>query len=180
MKKSEKELKVAQRRHAKKKKGSNRREKHRKRLAKKYNKVKNQRNDFLHKTSSKLISENQTIFLEDLNVAGMMKNHKLAKSISDAGWSKFVEYLIYKADWYGVNVLLIDRFAPSTKKCSCGYINNDLTLADRFWTCPECLLEHDRDLHSSGNVKEFGLEKYCKNNCTGAGCSGEHRELSIC
>jgi len=172
-----KKLKVLQRRHSRKVKRSNRRRKHCRRLAKVHEKVRNQRNDFLHKLSSRLISENQTIFLEDLNVRGMMQNHKLARSISDVSWSKFVEYLKYKSEWYGTNVVQINRFAPSTKKCSCGYINNDLTLSDREWTCPECKTKHDRDIHSANNVKEFGLEKYLY---SGTGCPGERRELSIC
>ncbi|MBD3181033.1 IS200/IS605 family element transposase accessory protein TnpB, partial [Candidatus Poribacteria bacterium] len=101
--------------------GSNNRKKANLRVAKMYERINNLRNDFLHKLSSKLVSENQTIFLEDLNVAGMLRNHKLAQSVSDCSWSKFNEYLEYKSEWSGVNVLRIGRFEPSSKTCSvCG------------------------------------------------------------
>jgi putative transposase len=121
----------------------------------------------LHKTSTKLIRENQTIALEDLNVAGMVKNHKLAQAINDVSWSTFVSMLEYKADWYGKNILRIGRFAPSSKTCSCcGYINKGLKLKDREWTCLNCNSVLDRDVNASINIKSFAL----KNNL-----SGEHR-----
>ena len=104
-----------------------------------HEKVANQRKDFLHKVSTELIRENQSIALEDLNIKGMVKNHCLAGSISDAGWGMFVAMLEYKAKWNGVNILRIGRFEPSSKTCSeCGYINKELMLKDREWTCPEC------------------------------------------
>ena len=124
--------------------------------------MKNIRQDFLHKLSSKIISENQTIYLEDLNVSGMIKNHCLAQSISDVGWSKFVEFLTYKADWYGKNVLQIGRFETSSKTCSiCGEVNKLLTLKDREWIC-KCGVKHDRDINAATNIKKFGLIRYEK------------------
>lgn len=138
-------------------KGSNNRNKQRVKVARVHEKITNQRLDYLHKISSKLISENKTICIEDLNVEGMIKNHKLAKSISDVSWSKFVELLRYKAEWYGVNILQIGRFEPSSKMCSCGVINKELSLNDREWTCGACGLTHDRDILASNNIKKFAL-----------------------
>jgi len=152
-------LKVLQRRASKKKKkGSNNRKKANLKVAKLYEKVTNQRADFLHKTSTKLIRENQTIILEDLNIAGMMKNHCLARVISDVSWAKFITMLQYKSEWYGKNLVQIGRFEPSSKMCSCcGTINRDLTLKNRFWTCEGCKAEHDRDVNAAINIKKFGL-----------------------
>ena len=100
--------------------------------------------------------------LEDLNTSGMLKNHCLAGSISDASWGIFVSMLEYKAKWNGVNILRIGRFEPSSKTCSeCGYINKELTLKDREWTCPECSSTLDRDLNASINIKNFALNKLC-------------------
>lgn len=131
------------------------------RLALLHEKVANQRKDFLHKVSSELISENQTIAIENLNTSGMVKNHKLAQSISDAGWGMFVEMLEYKAEWYGVNLLKIGRFDPSSKTCSnCGRINKELILSDRKWTCKGCGINHDRDLNAANNIKNFGLRNH--------------------
>jgi putative transposase len=128
-----------------------------------HEKVANQRKDFLHKTSTKLIRENQTICLEDLNIGGMIKNHNLAQSISDVGWGMFVDMLKYKSDWHGANIAQIGRFEPSSKTCSvCGYINKTLTLADREWTCVKCGTHHDRDANAASNIKSFGLKnKLC-------------------
>lgn len=136
------------------------------RLALLHEKVVNKRKDFLHKTSTKLIRENQTICLETLAVKNMVKNHNLAQAISDASWSTFVTMLEYKADWHGKNILRIGRFAPSSKTCSCGVINKDLKLSDRVWTCKSCGTTHDRDILAACNIKSFAL----KNNL-----SGEHR-----
>jgi len=129
------------------------------RLALLHEKVVNKRKDFLHKVSTKLIRENQTIAIEDLAVKNMMKNHNLAQAISDVSWSTFVTMLEYKADWYGKNILRIGRFAPSSKTCSCcGYINKELTLKDRSWTCPKCSSVLDRDVNASINIKSFALK----------------------
>jgi len=132
--------------------------KQQKKVFKIYQKITNQRLDFLHKLSTKLINENQVICLEDLQVKNMIKNHCLAKSISDASWSKFVELLKYKADWYGRELVQIDRFFPSSKMCSrCGSIKKDLTLKDRVYNCPHCGIVIDRDYNSTLNILREGL-----------------------
>ena len=127
-------------------------------LAKLHEKIANKRKDFLHKVSTKLIRENQTICLENLNVSGMLQNHKLAQAISDVSWSTFVNMLEYKAEWYGINILRIGRFEPSSKTCSnCGNINKEVTLKDREWTCVKCNTTHDRDVNAAINIKNFSL-----------------------
>jgi putative transposase len=136
------------------------REKARLRLVKCHQHISNARNDFLHKLSKAIIDENQVIVVEDLNVKGMTQNRHLAKSISDSGWSTFVTYLEYKAKWYERKLVKVDRFYPSTKTCSnCGYINKDLALSDREWTCPVCGTHHDRDINASRNLYLVGLER---------------------
>lgn len=123
-----------------------------------HERVTNQRKDFLQKLSTKLIRENQSIALENLHINGMVKNHCLAKSVSDAGWGIFVDMLNYKAEWYGKNILKIGRFEPSSKTCShCGLINTALTLKDRSWAC-ECGSTHDRDVNAAINIKNFALK----------------------
>ncbi|TXH52109.1 MAG: transposase, partial [Cellvibrionales bacterium] len=120
--------------------------------------VANQRKDFLHKLSTRLIRENQTICIEDLNVKEMMKNRRLSKHIGDAGWGMFFQFLRYKADWYGTNIITIGRFEPSSKTCSkCGYIKHDLTLKDREWVCPVCGERHDRDVNAAINIRDFSF-----------------------
>ena len=151
-------LAVLQRRASKKVKGSNNRKKANLRVAKYYEKITNQRNDWQHKWSAKLVSENKVICLEDLNVAGMLKNHRLARSIQECAWSQFVSFLEYKAEWSGTRIIEIGRFDPSSRLCSCGYLNRNLTLADREWTCPVCHTTHDRDLLASQNILKFGLK----------------------
>jgi len=140
-------------------KGSKRREKARRNLAKTHEKIKNQRDDFLHKLSHRLTHDSQvdTICMEDLNVQGMLKNNKLSQSISDVSWSRFVEFLKYKCDWYGKNLFQIGRFEPSSKMCTCGKLNNDLKLSDREWVCQSCEATHDRDVLAAQNIKRFGL-----------------------
>ena len=160
-------LKKLQCRASKKKKGSQNRRKANLRVSKLHERIHNSRTDFLHKTSSKLISENKTICLEDLNVREMMRNHCLAQSIQDCSWSKFNEFLEYKAEWSGVNIVRIGRFEPSSKMCSkCGWINKDLKLSDREWKCESCDVDHDRDINAAKNILDFGLHK---NNLVGAG-----------
>lgn len=130
-------------------------------LALLHEKVANQRKDFLNKVSTKLIRENQSIALENLNVSGMLKNHRLALSIGDVGWSTFVDMLEYKAEWYGVNILKIGRFEPSSKLCShCGTINKELTLQDREWTCNGCGTLLNRDKNAAINIKNFSLKNH--------------------
>lgn len=158
LEKSTAKLKQLQRRFSKSKKGGNRREQLRKRLARQYEKVTNQRTDYLHKVSTKLVRENQAIIIEDLNVKGMMKNHHLAHSIGSVGWSTFFSMLEYKCEWYGKTLIRIGRFEPSSKMCGCGYINRELNLSDRSWTCPKCGITNDRDLLAAQNIKRFGLQ----------------------
>ena len=154
---SEKKLKQLQRRASKKQKGSANRRKAVKRLARQHEKVSNQRQDFLHKTSIQLVRENQAIYIESLAIRNMIKNHCLAKSISDSGWNTFVNMLKYKGSWYGCHIVKIDRWFPSSKRCHvCGYINDNLTLSIREWQCPECKTNHDRDLNAAINILTFG------------------------
>lgn len=151
-------LKVLSRRLRNKRKGSNNKKKSYKKLAVIHERIANQRRDFLHKLSSRIISENQAICIEDLNISGMVKNHKLAQSISDAGWGMFVEMLKYKAEWNGRTILEIPTFEPSTKVCSnCGAINKMLTLKHREWICANCGVEHDRDINAAKAIKQYCL-----------------------
>lgn len=155
---AEARLKTLQRRFARKKKGSNRREAARRKLAVAYEKVRNCRTNFIHQVTSRIIRENQTIIIEDLNVQGMLKNYNLAKHIASASWSEFFRQLQYKCEWYGKNLIKIGRFEPSSKMCTCGYVNKDLKLSQREWDCPNCGQHNDRDLLASINIKRFGLQ----------------------
>jgi putative transposase len=151
-------LKCLQKRVSKKVKGSKNRNKARQQLSKLHEIIANQRNDFQNKICFKLISENQAIALETLNVKGMIKNHCLAQAIGDVAWSSFVTKLEYKAEWFGKTILRIGRFEPSSKTCSvCGATNNTLTLKDREWECIECKTKHDRDINAAINIKKFAL-----------------------
>ncbi len=124
-----------------------------------HEKVANIRKDFLHKLSINIIRENQTMMVESLKAINMLKNNNLARSISDVSWSKFVEFLEYKADWYGRGFIKIDTWFPSSLLCSrCGYQHKELDLKDRSWTCPECNTDHDRDINASKNILEAGLK----------------------
>ncbi len=158
--KSLKALRRGQSRHSKKKKGGKNREKSRMKLARIHEKITYQRNDFLHKVTTKIIRENQagTLCIEDLNVAAIGRNRKLSLHVSDAGWGTFRQYLTYKADWYGVNLRVIDRFAPSSRMCSCGTKNTELTLKQRTWTCAACGTTHDRDLLAAQNIVRFAFQ----------------------
>ncbi len=160
LRKSLKKLKTLSKRYSKKVKESNNREKARLKLALQYEKVTNQRKDFLHKTTSSLLNKYDTICLETLNVKGMVKNHKLALSISDLGIGMFNQFLEYKALERGNNILRIGTFQPSTKICNiCGAINNDLKLSDREWTCTNGH-ELNRDFNASLNIKKYSFIKY--------------------
>lgn len=159
LEKFSKRLACLQRRLSRKKKRSNRYKKAKLTVAICHERIKNRRQDFLHKVSKRIISENQTVIIEDLNVEGMLKNHCLAKGISSVAWNEFFRMLQYKAEWNGVNLIKIGRFEPSSKMCSCGHINKDLKLSDRKWICPCCGSENDRDLLAAQNIKKFGLEK---------------------
>jgi putative transposase len=127
-------------------------------VARLYERITNQRSDFLHKLSTTLVRQYDTICLETLQVKGMVRNNKLSLSISDAGWSSFVTMLQYKADWYGKNILRIGTFEPSSKLCSsCENTFKELSLSDRVWTCNHCGTHHDRDVNAAKNIKNLGL-----------------------
>jgi putative transposase len=143
---------------SRKKKGSKRRKRQVLRVAKVHESITNKRKDFLHKLSTEITNQYDTICLETLNVEGLKQNKKLAKHISDASWGEFVRQLEYKAKWKGKNILRIGRFEPSSKMCMCGKINNELKLSDREWTCKHCNATHDRDLLAANNIKTFGLK----------------------
>ena len=154
--KAEKRLKKLQRRLSRKKKGSKGRHKARLALARQHEKVANQRKDFLHKLSWGLVNKFGLIKMENLNVAGMMKNGNLAKSIADVGWGMFGQFLKYKGEWYGCVVEQIDRFFASSKLChKCGHKNDALKIKDRVWTCPNCNSELDRDHNAAINILNF-------------------------
>ena len=177
LKSSMRQLRVEQRSLARKKKGSRHYYQQKMKLSLLHEHITNQRKDYLHKISHYLVTNYDTICMEDLNVSGMMSrcnpkkdetgkylpNGQAAKSglnraISDMGWSEFRIMIEYKTEWYGKNVSIIGRFEPSSKVCSnCGWINKDLTLDIREWTCPKCNIIHDRDTNAGKNIKNFGL-----------------------
>ena len=153
-----KRLQCLHRRLSKKTKGSQNREKARRRLARCYERISHQREDFLHKLSTRLIRESQAIMVESLNFRGMVRNRNLAQPIADAAWSNFLGMLKYKAEWYGVTFIEVRRFAPTSKRCHiCGFTNETLALSDREWTCRECRTPHDRDVNAAKNIKMMGL-----------------------
>ncbi len=177
-------LKMRQRQLAKKKKGSRNREKARLKLARKHEKIKNKNNDFLNKTSFGLVNDNQvdTNCIEDLNVKGMMKNHKLARAIGEVSWSEFFRQLKYKSDWVGKSVLEAERFSATSKDCHCcGYKNKAMPLSVREWDCPTCGTHHDRDENSVPNIIASAFEKHYKQNRDGLPEStlGESSPLSL-
>ncbi|MDA2936237.1 transposase [Patescibacteria group bacterium AH-259-L05] len=158
--KYEEKLKYKQRQLSKKVKSSKNREKARIEVAKIHNKIGNIRQNFLHQTSTDILKNHGTICIESLNVKGMMANHHLAKSIGDASWSRFVNHLGYKSDWYGRKLIQIENFFPSTKICRhCEHINQELKLKHRIWICPNCKRELDRDFNASLNILKQGLNK---------------------
>jgi putative transposase len=152
-----KKLKKIQKKHSKKKNGSKNKEKARIKVARQYEKITNIREDFHHKLSTRLIHENQVVVMEDLNVSGMVRNTKLARVISQQGWSQFVSFLKYKATMYGRELIQVDRFYPSSKTCSsCGTIQSSLPLRIREWTCESCGAVHDRDINAAKNLMALG------------------------
>ena len=163
-KKYSRELKKAQQHLSRKEKGSNGFEKQKLKVAKIHEKIASCRLDTLHKVSKGLVEDYDLISIEDLNVKGMIKNHKLSKHIADASWGNFVTLLQYKCDWYGKELVKIGRFYPSSKTCNCcGWINQELKLSDRKWTC-KCGETHDRDINASKNILKEGL-KYLGRDC---------------
>ena len=154
-------LALLQKRMSRKRKGSANRNKARIRVARLQEHIANCRRDNLHKIAHALTHDSQvrTICMEDLNVKGMQRNYHLAQAVGDASFGTFLTMLEYKCRWYGVNLIKIDRFAPSSKTCGkCGYVYKGLKLSERSWTCPECGTHHDRDFNAACNIKEFGLK----------------------
>lgn len=147
-----------QRKLARKRKGSARYERQRRRVARCQEHIANQRRDFHHKLSRRIVDENQVVAVEDLNVAGMMRNHALARAIADCGWSEFVSMLGYKCEWYGSELLRCGRFEPSSKMCSrCGHVEPSIPLSVRVWACPDCGAVHDRDVNAARNILKFAV-----------------------
>ncbi|NES00391.1 MAG: IS200/IS605 family element transposase accessory protein TnpB [Symploca sp. SIO1B1] len=151
-------LRKAQKALSRKQIGSRNHEKARLKVTRVHAEIVDTRTDFIHKLTTQLIRDNQVIVVEDLAVKNMVNNHKLANSISDASWSKFVGQLEYKSEWYGRELIKIDRWFPSSKRCSnCGYIIEKMPLNIREWECPECSAKHDRDVNASVNILAAGL-----------------------
>ena len=154
-------LKLLQKRLSRKQKGSANRNKARIRVARLQEHIANSRKDNLHKITHALTHDSQvrTICMENLNVKGMLRNHHLAQAVGDTSFGTFLTLLEYKCRWYGVNLIKIDQFVPSSKTCGkCGYIYKGLKLSERSWSCPECGTHHDRDFNAACNIKEFGLK----------------------
>ncbi|HEX9057771.1 MAG TPA: RNA-guided endonuclease TnpB family protein [Ktedonobacterales bacterium] len=151
-------LAKAQRRLAKKQRGSKNRNKARAKVARVHARIADRRQDFLHKLSTRIIRENQTVCVESLSVKEMVKHPTLAQAIHDVGWGEFVRQLTYKAEWYGRTLIAIDTWYPSSKRCSdCGHVLGFLSLDTRRWTCPECGGVHDRDVNAARNILAVGL-----------------------
>jgi putative transposase len=143
---------------SRKQKGSNNRYKARLKVAKVHEQISDARKDFLHKLTTQLVRENQTIAVENLAVKNMVKNHKLALAISDASWGELVRQLEYKCDWYGRTFIKIDRWFPSSKRCGhCGHVVEKLPLNIREWDCPKCGAHHDQDINAAKNILAAGL-----------------------
>lgn len=143
---------------SRKQNGSNNRNKARIKLAKEYKRITDKKQYYLHQISNYLIDENQVICMEDLNVSGMLKNHKLAESIQEMNFGEFRTMLEYKANWYGKKLVFVDRFYPSSKTCNhCGYINKKLKLSDRQWVCPDCGEIIERDYNAALNIRDEGI-----------------------
>jgi putative transposase len=171
LKKYEAKLAYLQRMLSRKKKGSKNRNKMRLKVARLHAKIADCRMDATHKATRKLINENQVVYVENLAVKNMMKLPTLAKAIADANWGEFVRQLHYKGDWAGRNVVEIDRWFPSSKRCStegCGFVNESLSLNVRKWTCPKCGTRHDRDVNAAKNIKAVG-QTVLASGATGSG-----------
>lgn len=155
-----KRLAKAQRELSRKAKGSANRVKAKVKVARAHARIADRRRDFLHKVTTRLVRENQTLAIEDLTVRNMMRNHSLARAISDASWREFRSMLEYKAQWYGRELVVVDRWFPSSKLCSahgCGHVNESMPLSVRSWTCPSCGASHDRDVNAARNILAAGL-----------------------
>jgi putative transposase len=161
LRRSERRLAHAQRNLARKQKGSQNREKARLKVAREHARIADQRRDGLHKLTTRLMRENQTVCVESLAVKHLVRNHTFAKAISDVGWGELVRQLEYKAAWYGRTLVKIDRWYPSSKRChTCGHVLDSLPLDVRQWTCPECGVRHDRDINAAKNILAVGRTVY--------------------
>lgn len=159
LKETERKIKHLQREFSRKKKGSQNREKARLKLAIAHEKLSNKRNNYLHQLTTKIVKENSIICIEDLNVKGMMKNHNLAKSIADCSFSMIRRMLEYKCKWHNRQLIVINRWSPSSKTCnSCGHIMKDWNLGIREWDCPNCGTHHDRDVNAAKNILNEGMK----------------------
>lgn len=177
LRKSLRRLKRAQRNLSRKRKGSRNREKARRKVARLHARITDQRKDFLHKLTRKLVDENQVLCFESLAVKNMVRNHSLALSISDAGWGELARQVQYKAEMAGRTVVQIDRFFPSSKRCSaCGHVVDSLPLSVRHWTCPECEAEHQRDVNAAENIRRCGIAGRVGQ--TRSNASGDHGKSS--
>jgi putative transposase len=153
-----KRLRRVQKALSRKQKRSNNRHKARVQVARSHAQITDARKDFLHKLTTQLVRENQTIVVEDLAIKNMVKNHKLALSISDASFAELIRQLAYKCEWYGRELIKIDRWFPSSKRCgNCGHIVDKLPLNIREWECPKCGINHDRDINAANNILAAGL-----------------------
>lgn len=159
LRKYEDKLKIYQRRLSRKTKFGQNWKKQKSRIGSIHQKIADTRSDFLNKLSTNIVKNHDTIFAEDLNIQGMLKNHCLAKSISDVAWSEFFRQLLYKSAWSGKNLIEIGRFEPSSRLSDCGEINHDLKLSDRTWVCKSCGKTYDRDIQAAKNIKKMGLMK---------------------
>lgn len=150
-------LRKAQRRLSRKQKGSENWKKQKRRVARIHAEIADKRQDFIHKLTTKLVRENQTVVVETLAVKNMQKNHSLASHIADSAWGEIIRQLEYKCTWYGRELVKVDRWFPSTKRCSdCGHIGESKPLDARQWTCKECGSVHDRDVNAASNLKQVG------------------------
>ena len=158
---SDRRIKGLQRKLARQKKGSNRYKETKRRIAREHERIADRRKAFLHELSTRLVRENQAIAVEDLNVSGMLRNHSLARSISDASWSEFFRMLEYKCEWRGVHLMRCDRWEPTSKTCShCGHRMGRMPLDVRRWVCPECGCLHDRDVNAAINILSAASVEY--------------------
>ena len=174
--KHEKNLKRKQQKLARKQKGSNSRNKYKQQVAKVYERISNSRQDFLHKLSHKLVSDSQAVIVENLHLLGMVRNHKLAKAISDAGWGMFTNFLAYKLEHKGGKLVEIDRWFPSSKLCSnCFYQVTEMSLDVREWTCPHCGTPHDRDGNAAINIRTEGIRMLKTDGAAVSAVGGEIR-----
>lgn len=180
LKESERKIKHLQRELSRKKKGSHNREKARLKLAIAHEKLSNKRNNYLHQLTTKLVKENSIICIEDLNVKGMLKNHKLAKSIADCSFSMIRKMLEYKCQWYNRKLVVIDRWSPTSKKCNCcGHIMKDWNLGIREWDCPNCGTHHDRDINAAKNILDESMKILDTVETTDSACGGDSSVVEI-